>query len=137
MPDDFEEVLRLVAEGHLTAAEAGPILDALETAERGDPGSDARRDDPADAGARADADPDARPMADRPPATSIRIEITERGRRIINLRVPVSLGRMALDRVPGISGDNADLVRQALAEGRSGTLLHIDEDGSGVRIALE
>ena len=70
-------------------------------------------------------------------ATSIRIEITEDGRKIVNLRIPVALGRMALDRIPGLSGSNADLVRLALAEGRSGTLLHIDEEGDGVRIALE
>jgi hypothetical protein len=44
---------------------------------------------------------------------------------------------MALDRIPGLAGSNADLVRDALAEGRSGTLLEIDEEGDGVRIALE
>ena len=43
MPDDaLESVLRLVADGRLTAEEAGPILDALDergTAPRTDPGS--------------------------------------------------------------------------------------------------
>ena len=130
MPDDaLERVLRLVAEGRLTADQAAPILDAL--AADGDPA-------PADANDHA-----TEPDGDRPatatdrPATSIRIEVTEGGRRIVNLRIPVSLGRMALDRVPGISGANADLVRRALADGRLGTLLQIDEDGGGVRIALE
>jgi len=63
--------------------------------------------------------------------------VTERGRKIVNLRIPVSLGRMALDRIPGLTGSNVDLVRQALAEGRTGTLLTIDDEEDGVRIALE
>ena len=33
MADPFEEVLRLVSEGRLTAAEAAPILDALGASE--------------------------------------------------------------------------------------------------------
>jgi hypothetical protein len=44
---------------------------------------------------------------------------------------------MALDRVPGLSGNNADLIRQALANGRSGPVLVIDDEGDGVRIVLE
>jgi len=129
MADPLEQVLRLVAEGRLTAAQAAPILDALGAQDR---------DAPAAADARSDASPDAdRPAGPGSSATAIRIEITEGGRRIVNLRIPVTLGRMALDRIPGLSGSNADLVRRALAEGRSGTLLHIDEEGDGVRIALE
>jgi hypothetical protein len=128
--DAFEQVLRLVAEGRLTAAQAGPILDALNGANETD------RD-----GARYDS-PEPTPAGgsssgDRGRATAIRIEVTDKGRKTINLRVPVSLGRMALDRIPGLSGTNADLVREALAEGRSGTLLVIDDEGDGVRIALE
>jgi hypothetical protein len=50
----------------------------------------------------------------------------------------VSLGRFAVDRIPGLSESAADLVRQALAAGRHGNLLVVDEDdGDGVRIALE
>ncbi|MBA2718130.1 MAG: hypothetical protein H0U52_02655 [Chloroflexi bacterium] len=126
MPDDLETVLQLVAEGRLTAAQAAPILDALAFADGNDPAL-GPEPSPSPAG----------PDASRGAATAIRIEVTANGRKTINLRVPVSLGRFALDRVPGLSGTNADLVRQALAEGRSGTLLDIDEDGSGVRIALE
>jgi hypothetical protein len=131
MADPFEEVLRLVSEGRLTAAEAAPILDALGASET------------AQAEGEAAVDQASRMTSDEPDgaghgtATSIRIEITENGRKIVNLRIPVALGRMALDRIPGLSGSNADLVRLALAEGRSGTLLHIDEEGDGVRIALE
>jgi hypothetical protein len=145
MADPLEQVLRLVAEGHLTAAQAAPIIDALGSAD------DAL--DAADDALHAADDELGRVLGDAPvpgtsgrdggsrpaggAATSIRIEITEHGRKVINLRVPVSLGRMALDRIPGLSGTNADLVRQALADGRSGTLLVIDDEGDGVRIALE
>lgn len=128
MSDALEQVLRLVAAGRLTAAQAAPILDALA---EDDDGLSSRPE-----AVRADvADDPAGPP--RRSATSIRIEITESGRKVVNLRVPVSLGRMALDRIPGLSGTNADMVRQALADGRSGTLLDIDDDGSGVRIALD
>ncbi len=128
MSDALEQVLQLVGEGRLTAAQAAPILDALAEGDEGaksGPGS-----------VRSDAADDAAAAARRS-ATSIRIEVTEDGRKVVNLRVPVSLGRMALDRIPGLSGTNAAMIRQALADGRSGTLLVIDDDGSGVRIALE
>ena len=79
-----------------------------------------------------------RSMADSFYQTDLFIrEVTDSGRKIVNLRIPVSLGRMALDGIPGLSGSNVDLVRRALAEGRTGTLLTIDDDGDGVRIALE
>jgi hypothetical protein len=128
--DAFEQVLRLVAEGKLTAAEAGPILDALNAADATLPDG-GRSDEPEPTA------PGGPGSSDRARATAIRIEVTDKGRKTINLRVPVSLGRMALDRIPGLSGTNADLVRDALADGRSGTLLVIDDDGDGVRIALE
>ena len=131
MSDALAQVLRLVADGRLSAAQAAPILDALSAADLDGPVDDER---PADPGGTEV--PDA-PSTERATATAIRIEITEGGRRVVNLRVPVSLGRMALDRIPGLSGANVDLVRQALSDGRSGTLLHIDEEGGGVRISLE
>ena len=131
MTDAFEEVLRLVAEGRLTAAEAAPILDALGDDDQAG-STTAERADEADADSAGPTGPDRRIP------TAIRIEVTEAGRRVVNLRVPVSLGRMALDRIPGLSGANVvDLVRRAVADGRSGTLLDIDDEGDGVRIALE
>jgi len=131
MSDTLERVLELVADGHISAAQAAPILDALAAADlAGDDVSD-RSTDP---GGGAGPGPTG---GARGSASSIRIEVTEGGRKILNLRVPAALGRMALDRIPGLSGTNADLVREALADGRSGTLLHIDDDGDGVRIVLE
>ena len=115
MTDPVVEVLQLVSDGHLTAAEAGPILDALGA-------SGLAADEAPAADGDADGDPNAA-LSNRGGAKSIRVEITEGGRKIVNLRIPVSLGRMALDRVPGLSGNNADLIRQALADGRSGPVL--------------
>jgi hypothetical protein len=129
MGDPLEEILQLVADGVLTAAEAAPIIDALGTAGLASDDAAAERD--------ADAERDANASSAGGGAKSIRVEITEGGRKVINLRVPVSLGRMALDRIPGLSGNNADLVRRALADGRSGPVLVIDDDGDGVRIVLE
>jgi hypothetical protein len=130
MSDDLEHVLRLVAEGRLTAAEAAPILDALSAA---DAATAAARAVAGEGGSNGGSD-EPRPGTS---ATAIRIEVTDAGRKIVNLRIPVSLGRMALDRIPGLSGSNVDLVRRALAEGRTGTLLTVDDEGDGVRIALE
>ena len=127
MADALEQVLELVAEGRLTAAQAAPILDALNAVDEATgaaPGDDSGVDD--------------RPAGtERGTPTAIRIEVVEGGRRIVNLRIPVSLGRIALDRIPGLSGTHVDLVREALAEGRSGTLLNVDDEDGGVRIALE
>jgi hypothetical protein len=133
MPDALDQVLRLVAEGRLTAAEAEPILDAL--------GADALGDDVHDPSDEPDSEPsadggDGRGTAGS--ASSLRIEVSENGRKVVNLRIPVALGRLALDRIPGLSDSSADLVRRALADRRTGTLLVVDdEDGGGVRIALE
>ncbi|HEU4571945.1 MAG TPA: hypothetical protein VFR93_04610 [Candidatus Limnocylindrales bacterium] len=128
MADTLERVLQLVAEGRLTAEEAAPILDALNAAD------DAIRTGTAAAelGTAVAGEP-----AGGGAAKAIRIEVSDKGRKVVNLRIPIPLGRFALDRIPGLAGNHADLVRQALADGRTGTLLVLDDDGDGVRIALE
>jgi hypothetical protein len=126
MTDDaLESVLRLVAEGHLSANDAGPILDAL-----------------AERAAAADADP--RPSA--APATSpgggpgraIRLEVIDRGRKVVNLRVPLALGQAAIGRVPGITEATSQRIRDAIDAGISGPILDVNEgSGEGVRIIIE
>jgi hypothetical protein len=122
MPDDaFERVLRLVRDGHLSAEEAGPILDALAN-------HPAR---PAEApvhGTSASGDPGAR---------AIRVEVREGGRSVVNLRVPLSLGRAAISRVPGISEVTSERIREAIAAGIKGPIVEVDDDGDGVRISIE
>ena len=131
MPDPLDQVLRLVAEGRLTAEEAAPIIDALEaTGQTDDDG-----DEPV-AHLGATGSPGAR-SSGRPKV--IRIEVSEDGRKVVNLRVPISLGRMGLDRIPGLSADSISSIRRALDEGLTGPILAVDEDsdGNGVRIVLE
>ena len=139
MPDALDDVLRLVAEGRLTADEAAPIIAALEAAE-GKPepettrervqrvakdwwverGPDGTRGDPAGSGGR-----------------SVRLEVTEGGRTVVNLRLPAGLGEAAMLRVPGLSPAQVERIRSALADGLRGTLLEAGEDGDGVRISID
>jgi hypothetical protein len=125
VPDDpaLEHVLRLVAEGRLTAEEAGPILDALdaESARMGRP--DARA---SPAGGAEDTS-----------GRVMRVQVTEAGRTIINLRVPLSLGLAAVTQVPGISESTSDRIREAIEAGIKGPIVEVDEAGDGVRISIE
>ncbi len=128
MPDDaLESVLRLVAEGRLTAEEAGPILDALEA-----------RTNPTAAGDRDQSGDNEGDGPRRGPGRAIRLEVTEKGRKVVNLRIPLSLGRAALDRVPGLSEATTDRIREAIEAGITGPIVHVDEgSGDGVRIVIE
>jgi hypothetical protein len=62
----------------------------------------------------------------------------EGGRKAVDLRVPLSLGRRALSAIPGLSSTQAAELDAAVSRGLSGPILDIsDDDGDGVRIALE
>ena len=130
MSDDaLERVLRLVAEGRLTADEAGPILDALEA--RGGSGrGDAETRPPGQ-----DDQPD--PTTNRDPAKTLRVEVTDGGRAVVNLRIPLSLGRAALSQVPGISDATSARIREAITAGIKGPIVDVDDGDDGVRISLE
>lgn len=99
MADDaLERVLRLVSDGHLSAEEAGPILDALANGPPrppSAPGSEASRE-------TVDS-----------PRRALRIEVRDAGRTVVNLRVPLALGRAAIARVPGISDLTSERIREA------------------------
>ena len=67
-----------------------------------------------------------------------RVEVRERGRRVVDLRIPISLGRFALSRVPGLSIQQIAEVEDAVTSGAHGPILDVqDSDGDGVRIVLE
>lgn len=133
MPDDaLEQLLRLVADGRLSAEEAAPILDALDV--RADATSDQGRADRTDTDAFAEA---SNATADDTPARAIRIVVSDDGRAVVNLRVPLALGRAALDNIPGITEAMTERIRAALATGVKGPLLQVDDEGGGVRIAIE
>ncbi len=135
--DPLERVLNLVAEGRVSAEEAASILAALD--ER-----------PDRAGARArDIPPREEPPGgfgfNPPPpfdlggdgAASLRLEVRESGRQVVNLRLPLAVGRLALERVPGLSGEQVDRVREALNGGLRGPVLEVEDGDNVVRIVLE
>ena len=128
MADALDRVLKLVAEGRLTAAEAAPILDALSA--RG--GGKDTKGEAAFEATTEDSNGESRP------ARYARIQVIEGGRRAVDLRVPISLGKLALARVPGLSGPQLNDVQSAIESGSRGPILDIqDSDGDGVRIVLE
>lgn len=128
MSDPLDDVLQLVANGRLTADEAAPILEALGIG----------RDGPEDEAALSD-DAIAMGSSQGPGPRALRIEVSESGHKVVNLRVPLALGRIALDRVPGLSADNITRIREALDVGMTGPILVVDDgaDGDAVRIVLE
>ena len=146
--DPLDTVLRLVAEGRLTADEAGPILAALDaksgptpsdaksasTASGGRPGWAATGATSASGSAGAAGDDVG---AGETSGRSLRVEVRDEGRTVVNLRLPLALGRYAIDRIPGLSGDQVDRVRDALSSGMTGPVLVVDDEHGGVRITID
>jgi len=132
MPDGvrdsaLDRVLQLVADGKLTAEEAGPILDALDARERpANGGTPSTRDDT-----------QATDEGGRGAARALRIQVRDAGRTVINLRIPLSLGRAALTQIPGISEATSDRIREAIAAGIRGPIVDVDDGDDGVRISIE
>ncbi len=127
MTEPLETILNLVAAGRLTADEAAPLIAALQD----------RSKDPGSKRANSDAEP-SEPIGTGQ-ARQVRVEVRERGRNVVNVRVPVALGQAAIGYVPGISAADAERIREALALGLTGQILEVmEEDGdSSVRIVLE
>ena len=128
MPDELAIVLRLVAEGRLSPDDAAPLIDALN---RPAPGPSASR---AELG---------RPPSPPPPTSvndprQLRIRVSERGRQVVNLRIPLTFADTALRMVPGLSDEQGDRIRAAIAGKTMGPILDVeDEDGDGVVISME
>ena len=148
--DPLERVLGLVAEGKVSAEEAASILAALDERPGGSPGAGASRaGGPGPGAGAASAPPRDEPpggFGSNPPpgfdpggggAASLRLEVRESGRQVVNLRLPIAVGRLALDRVPGLSGDQVDRVREALSGGLRGPVLEVEDGDNVVRIVLE
>lgn len=132
MSEELETVLRLVADGRLTPEEAAPIIDALARAgaSRGHvpPPSAA----PASASAAGDD-------VERPAGAGhhLRVRVTEHGRQVVNLRIPIGFVDAALDIVPGL-GEHGERIRQAVSAGALGPILDVeDPGGDGVLITVE
>ena len=131
MTDAIETVLRLVAEGRITPAEAEPLLGAL--------GQEHGPRPPAPASPPGPPEPPFPPTAGSGSGTrSLHLTVTDGGRPSVDLRVPLSLAGVAASMVPGLSAGYAEQIREAVRAGRAGSILEvIDDDGDGVRIALD
>jgi len=148
MSDELETVLRLVADGTITPEQAAPIIAALTRAER-TAGGDRVEDRIGRHVARAHRTVDraherieevrARVEGRRTGGgRQLRIRVTEHGRQVVNLRIPIGFVDAALSFVPGIGGDQSERIRQAVAAGTLGPIIDVeDPDGDSVVISVE
>ena len=152
MPEELETILRLVAEGTLSPDEAAPIIEALTRAER-DVRQARRQGDRlsrhadraarhADRVSRHVARAEARldeALGQTKNGRQLRIRVTERGRQVVNLRIPIGFVDAALRFVPGLGGEQAAGIRDAVRAGAVGPILDVeDADGEGgVLISVE
>ena len=76
--------------------------------------------------------------SDDTPASAVRIEVSDAGRKVINLRIPLALGRTALRGVPGLSEATTEQIREAISAGVRGPVFDVlDDKGDGVRVVIE
>lgn len=164
MAEELETLLRLVAEGRLTPEEAAPIIEALTRAERPDrddhPAFDhdfergfarldrlgeridrkvSRRIERAQRRAEAARAGVAEGISATGGGRQLRIKVTERGRQVVNLRIPIGFVETALTFVPGLGGEQSQRIRDAVRSGVVGPILDVeDADGQGgVLISVE
>lgn len=153
MAEHVETILRLVAEGKLSAEEAEPVLAALtEGGQTRQHGSSQGEPGDADIWSRPFPRPPTPLVPPIPPALPIpaaaptasmarrqlRIEVIEKGQRVVNLRIPLGLAGMAAGLVPGLAAEHADRIREAIRAGSVGPIIEVDGgDGDRVVIATE
>jgi hypothetical protein len=134
MSEELETVLRLVAEGRLTPEEAAPIITALTRAEAAPRAATQRHASAFAAGGDTATSGETSGRSGR----QLRIRVTERGRQVVNLRIPIGFVDTALQFVPGLAGDQSSRIRDAVRAGTMGPILDVEEaDGSGVLISVE
>jgi hypothetical protein len=127
MPDDLDAILRMVAAGELSPDQAERLIEALPR--QGRPAAPATPSAP--------PPPPVNPPAERTRRV-VRLQVTEGGRNVVNLQVPMSLAALAGSVLPGLSNENADRLREAIRSGTVGRILEIeDDDGDGVIISTE
>jgi 3',5'-cyclic AMP phosphodiesterase CpdA len=133
MRDELAIVLRLVADGRLSPEDAAPLIDALSRSAGEGIGSGLGQRHP-DWGSPP---PPAPPPSVNDPR-QLRIRVSERGRQVVNLRIPLTFADTALRMVPGLSDEQGNRIRAAIAGKTMGTILDVeDEDGDGVVISME
>ena len=128
MRDELATVLRLVAEGKLSADEAAPIIEALSPPRPRPAAHPEHEDHAARHGLHGDGAARRR----------IRIQVNERGRRVVDVRVPIAFAAVAARAIPGIPDRYASLIEQAVEGETVGVIVDTeDENGDGVLITLE
>jgi hypothetical protein len=125
MGDELATILRLVSEGKLSAEEAAPIIEALGRH------SAPRPPEPPAAASGS--------VTGKGRGRRVRIQVTERGRRVVDVRVPLAFAAMAARMVPGIPDSYAALIERAVEDDMVGPIVDLaeDEDGDGVLITVE
>ncbi len=144
MTDGLETILARVASGAITAEQAEPLVAAAVESGAATPDADhpdqvgpAAEPWAPDASAEQPQQPEASEAGPRARRT-VRLQVTERGRAMVDLRIPIGIAGLAGALVPGLSGLQADRIRDALRSGRVGPVLEVvDEDGDGVVISTE
>jgi hypothetical protein len=127
MGDEITTVLRLVSEGKLSPEEAAPIIEAL-----GRPAASHVPPPPGLGGIGAAAGE--RPSKGR----RVRIQVSDHGRKVVDVRVPLAFAAMAARMVPGIPDSYARLIEQAVETDQVGPIVDAeDEDGDSVLISVE
>jgi len=117
MPD-VDKILQMVADGTLSAAEADEIL--------GRPGDGAGKA------------PDQPPAGEPPRPRLLRIEVSEKGRNVVNLSVPLNVAGLARAFVPGLSDEDSERIQEAIRSGLRGRIVDIaSEDGDRVLIVSD
>ena len=151
MPDELETILRLVADGALSAEEAAPIIDALTRAERAEhQGTRAHEDEMSRSERRLErqlhrekrrierAVARAQSRINEVSGRQLRIQVKEGGRQRVNLRIPIGFVDAAIGFVPGLGGDQAERIRDAVKSGELGPIIDVeDPDGDSVQISVE
>lgn len=118
MPDNLDSILQRVASGELSPEDAEPLIAGATFS----------------SGAGLGGAPQSGERAQR----IVRLQVLEGGKPVVNLRIPVTWAGLAGSVLPGISGQHADRIREAIRSGTVGRILEVqDEDGDGVIISTE
>lgn len=129
MGEELATVLRLVSEGKLTPEEAAPIIEALTRPHAPPPGD----------GPGPSTTPGAGFGKGATRGRRVRIQVSQRGRKVIDVRIPLAFAAMAAKMVPGIPDSYATLIAEAVETDTVGPIVDLaeDEDGDAVLISIE
>lgn len=131
------KILKMVAEGKITAEEADQLLEALEESERV-PGTSRPGIPPMPSA------PEMPPAPGRKPRwLHVRVTDTNTGRTRVNVRLPVSMINIGLKMgskfAPEVDGLNMDELMRMIESGEIGQIVDVtdEEDGEHVEVYLE